>query len=299
MPLTGRPPLRGILMAAGSGSRLAPVTLGVSKHLLPVYDKPMVFYPLSVLMLAGIREVLVITTPEDLPAYQRLLGQGDHLGMRIDYAVQHGAGGIAEAFHIGHHFIGSQPVALVLGDNIFFGQGFTPMLRSAAADNPGATLFAHYVLDPHRFGVATFDEQGRVQSLVEKPSQPASHYAVTGLYFFDPDVVDVAASLGPSARGEREIIDVLDVYRQQGRLQAHLLGRGFTWLDAGTPQSLLEASMFVQAVEHRQGMKIACLEEIAWHSGWISEQTVLFRAELLRGTAYGDYLRGLVAGDKG
>lgn len=297
--LAGMRPLRGIVMAAGAGSRLAPVTLGVSKHLLPVYDKPMVFYPLSVLMLAGVRDVLLITTKDDLPAYQRVLGRGDHLGMDIRYAIQQQPGGIAEAFHIGREFIGSDPVSLVLGDNIFYGHAFTPMLQKARATNTGATLFAHAVHDPRRFGVVSFGADGAVQGLVEKPQNPASQYAVTGLYFFSADVVDVAASLAPSARGEREIIDVLEVYRQQGRLQAQLLGRGFTWLDAGTPDSLLEASMFVQAVEHRQGMKIACLEEIAWNSGWINAQALFTRVEQLRGTPYGRYLDGLLSGQGG
>lgn len=287
-------PPRGIVLAGGSGSRLYPLTLGVSKQLLPVYDKPMVYYPLSVLMLAGIREVLLITTAEDLPAYQRLLGQGGYLGMDIRYAIQERPGGIAEAFDIGADFIGSRHVVLVLGDNIFYGQGFTPLLREAVDCNAGATLFAHYVMDPRRFGVVTFGADGSVQGLWEKPQRPASQYAITGLYCFDSDVVEIAADLVPSARGEREIIDVLEVYRQQGRLQAHLLGRGFTWLDAGTPESLLEAGMFVQAVQHRQGMQVACLEEIAWRQGWIDEHALRLRSKQLAGTSYGRYLYNLL-----
>lgn len=286
-------PRKGLVLAGGRGSRLYPTTLGVSKQLLPVYDKPMVYYPLSVLMLAGIRDVMVITSPDDLPAFRRLLGSGEHFGMRIEYGVQASPGGLAEAFEIGAAFIGESPVCLVLGDNFFYGQGFTPMLQTAARRS-GATLFAYQVKDPHRFGVVGFDGDGKVESLVEKPVRPVSSYAVTGLYFFDNDVVELAPRVTPSARGEKEIIDLLDEYRKSGRLNAQVLGRGFTWLDAGTPESLLEAGMFVQTIEHRQGLKIACLEEIAWRKGWLSDAQLLARVRAFTGTEYGDYLQRLI-----
>ncbi|MCL5043084.1 MAG: glucose-1-phosphate thymidylyltransferase RfbA [Gammaproteobacteria bacterium] len=286
---------KGLLLAGGAGTRLHPITRGVSKQLLPIYDKPMIYYPLSVLMLAGIRDVLVITTPEDLSAYQRLLGQGEDFGIRIAYQVQTSPGGLAEALVLGADFIGNASVCLVLGDNIFYGQGFTPVLQSADAHADGATVFAYPVKDPQRFGVVAFDADGKVISLAEKPARPSSPYVITGLYFFDNDVLAIAADVEPSERGEKEIIDVLEAYRQQGRLRTELLGRGFAWLDTGTPESLLEAGMFVQTLERRQGLKIACLEEIAWHAGWLSDDALRQRGEALANTAYGDYLLGLLA----
>ncbi|WP_111656345.1 glucose-1-phosphate thymidylyltransferase RfbA [Isoalcanivorax indicus] len=295
MPAPDRRPARkGLLLAGGAGTRLHPITRGVSKQLLPIYDKPMVYYPLSVLMLAGIREVLVVTTPDDLPAYQRLLGEGEDFGIRIAYQVQASPGGLAEAIVLGADFIGDASVCLVLGDNIFYGQGFTPVLQAADACRDGATVFAYPVKDPQRFGVVAFDAEGKVISLAEKPARPSSPYAVTGLYFFDNEVVSIAAGVQPSARGEKEIIDVLEIYRQRGRLRTELLGRGFAWLDTGTPESLLEAGMFVQTLERRQGLKIACLEEIAWHAGWLSDDALRQRGEALANTTYGDYLLGLL-----
>lgn len=284
-----------MVLAGGAGSRLFPTTLATSKQLLPVYDKPMIYYPLSVLMLAGIREILIITTPDDQSAYRKLLGTGEKLGIHIEYAVQPSPGGVPEAFSIGAGFIGSAPVCLILGDNFFYGQGFTPLLHSASVRG-GATLFSYPVKDPHRFGVVSFDDEGRVISLVEKPEKPASNHAVTGLYFFDNDVVQIAEKVRPSARGEKEIIEVLDEYRQRGLLSVEALGRGFTWLDAGTSESLLEAGMFVQTIERRQGLKIACLEEIAWRAGWISDQQLLAESGFFRSTDYGAYLRRLLDG---
>jgi glucose-1-phosphate thymidylyltransferase len=286
---------KGLLLAGGTGSRLFPTTLATSKQLLPIYDKPMVYYPLSVLMLAGIRDVLIITTPEDQTAYRKLLGTGDNLGIHVQYAVQPNPGGLPEAFSIGADFVGAAPVCLILGDNFFYGQGFTPLLQHASSRS-GATLFSYPVKDPHRFGVVTFDDYGKVLSLVEKPANPASNHAVTGLYFFDNDVIRIADNVQPSARGEKEILDVLDAYRQRDCLNVEPLGRGFTWLDAGTPESLLEAGMFVQTIERRQGLKIACLEEIAWRSGWISDQQLLARSSFLGSTDYGVYLRRLLDG---
>lgn len=286
---------KGILLAGGAGSRLYPATLGVSKHLLSVYDKPMAYYPLSVLMHLGIRQVLLISAREDLPGYRRLFGSGAHLGMDLAYAAQASPGGIAEAFEIGRDFIGGSPVCLVLGDNLFHGPGLPSLLKDAWARNNGATLFAHQVKEPRHFGVVAFDGCGKVLSLEEKPLQPASNYAVTGLYFFDAEVAAIASNLPASPRGEREIIDVLKVYQQQGSLQARILGPGFTWLDAGTPDSLLEAGWMVRDMERRQGIKIACLEEIAWRSGWIDQALLLERAEQLKGTPYGQYLRNILS----
>ena len=284
---------KGIVLAGGRGSRLFPTTLAVSKQLLPIYDKPMVYYSLSVLMLAGIRDVMLITTPDDLSVFKKLLGAGERFGINIEYGVQAFPGGLAEAFEIGADFIGTSPVCLVLGDNFFYGQGFTPVLKKASA-RADATLFAYPVKDPQRFGVVGFDSSGTITSLVEKPLEPASNYAVTGLYFFDNDVVQIASKVQPSARGEKEIIDVLDEYRKLGRLHAEPLGRGFTWLDAGTPESLLEAGMFVQTIEHRQGLKVACLEEIAWRAGWLNDQQLQARALDWSATEYGIYLQRLL-----
>ena len=286
--------VKGIVLAGGSGTRLYPITKGVSKQLLPIYDKPMVFYPVSVLMLAGIRDILIISTPEDIAGYQRLLGDGAQYGVRFEYAVQPSPDGLAQAFLIGEEFIGNDRVCLVLGDNIFYGQGFTGKLRESVARPSGATVFGYQVKDPERFGVVEFDAQRRAISIEEKPSKPRSNYAVTGLYFYDNDVIEIAKQVKPSARGELEITSVNQAYMERGDLNVEVLGRGFAWLDTGTHESLLEASMFVQTVEHRQGLKIACLEEIAWRNGWLSSAEVLERAAPLAKNGYGQYLQALV-----
>jgi glucose-1-phosphate thymidylyltransferase len=286
--------MKGIVLAGGSGTRLYPVTKGVSKQLLPVYDKPMIYYPLSLLMLAGIQDILIITTPEDQSGFIRALGDGSNFGINLTYKIQPSPNGLAQAFIIGEDFIGGDSVCLVLGDNIFWGQGFTPILKSAANRNSGASVFGYQVKDPECFGVVAFDKNKKIISLEEKPEKPQSNFAVTGLYFYDNDVVEMAKKVKPSHRGELEITTLNQMYMERGDLNVELLGRGFAWLDTGTHESLLEASMFVETIEKRQGYKIACLEEIAWHNGWLSDEQVLKAAKGLSKNNYGKYLTNLV-----
>ncbi|MCO8097208.1 glucose-1-phosphate thymidylyltransferase RfbA [Acinetobacter lwoffii] len=285
---------KGIILAGGSGTRLHPITKGISKQLLPIYDKPMVYYPLSVLMLAGISEALVISTPEDIEGFKRLLGDGSQFGMELSYAIQPRPDGLAQAFILGEKFIGQSNVCLVLGDNIFYGQGFTHMLRQAAARQKGATVFGYQVKDPERFGVVEFDEQQRVISIEEKPKNPKSNFAVTGLYFYDNDVIQIAKQVKPSERGELEITSINQAYLERGDLNVELLGRGFAWLDTGTQGSLLEAAQFVETIEKRQGYKVACLEEIALNNGWLSREEVLAIGQTMNKNGYGQYLISLV-----
>jgi len=289
---------KGIVLAGGSGTRLHPITMGVSKQLLPIYDKPMIYYPISILMLAGIKEILVISTPDDIAGYQRLLGDGSDFGIEIEYAVQPSPDGLAQAFLIGEDFIGNCNVALILGDNIFYGQNFSENLKNATSRMSGATIFGYHVKDPERFGVVDFDANGKVISIEEKPKRPRSNYAITGLYFYDNEVIEIAKSIRPSVRGELEITDVNNIYQNKGGLTVELLGRGFAWLDTGTHDSLIEAGQFVQTVEHRQGLKVACLEEIAFHQAWITKDNLLKRADLLKKTSYGQYLTKVASGYK-
>lgn len=285
--------MKGIVLAGGSGTRLYPITKGVSKQLLPIYDKPMIYYPISVLMLAGIRDILIISTPQDLPGFQRLLGSGENYGVRFEYAEQPSPDGLAQAFIIGDRFIGKEAACLVLGDNIFYGQGFRPMLEQAVRDaeeNNKATVFGYHVADPERYGVAEFDKSGNCISLEEKPKNPKSNYAVTGLYFYPNKVVEVAKNIKPSARGELEITTVNQRFLEDKQLKIQLLGRGFAWLDTGTHDSLSEASTFVEVVEKRQGLKIACLEEIAYKQSWINREDVFRTAKLMANNQYGEYL---------
>lgn len=285
---------KGIVLAGGSGTRLHPITMGVSKQLLPVYDKPMIYYPISVLMLAGISEILIISTPDDIPAYQKLLGTGERFGVKFSYAVQPNPDGLAQAFIIGEEFIGDDSVCLVLGDNIFHGQHFSVQLKQAAERKNGATVFGYLVNDPERFGVVDFDENGKAILIEEKPANPKSNYAVTGLYFYDNDVVSIAKSVKPSDRGELEITSVNNAYLERGDLYVEKLGRGFAWLDTGTHDSLLEASSYVQTVEHRQGLKVASLEEIAWRNGWIDDKQLVAEGNKFKKTQYGQYLLKLL-----
>ena len=288
--------MKGIILAGGSGTRLYPITMVTSKQLLPVYDKPMVFYPLSTLMLAGIRDILIISTPTDLPNYKKLFGDGSSYGVRLSYKEQPSPDGLAQAFILGREFIGGDTCAMILGDNIFYGNGLAELLKKAASRTEGATIFGYYVEDPERFGVAGFDENGKVVSLVEKPKDPPSNYAVTGLYFYDNKVADYAASLKPSARGELEITDLNRIYLEKGNLNVELLGRGYAWLDTGTVDSLLEASSYVSVIENRQGTKIAALEEIAYNNGWIDVETLRAAAKKYGKSPYGKHLMNVAEG---
>jgi glucose-1-phosphate thymidylyltransferase len=289
--------MKGILLAGGSGTRLHPITRGVSKQLLPIYDKPMVYYPLSSLLLAGVREILLISTPDDLPSYRRLLGDGAQLGIHIDYAEQPRPEGLAQAFLIGRDFVGGDRVALALGDNVFYGHGFSEVLANAAARERGATVFGYRVHDPERYGVVEFDAAGRAVGIEEKPEKPRSHHAVTGLYFYDNRVLEIAAGLVPSPRGELEITDVNRAYLEAGELHVERLGRGVAWLDTGTYDSLLQAQLFVETIQARQGLQVACLEEIAFRKGWITRDELAARGDEMKNSAYGTYLRQVADGE--